>query len=333
MTNETNQQNIPGYQLKYSLGRGKTSAVRLAIDPKGRQVALKLPHPETLKEQDAAERFGNEVRLTLRFRHENIVRAYAGTAFGPEAFLALEYYPKGALSEQMLRRHNRPYSETEALRILADTASALTYLHKQDAVHQDVKTQNIYVQDGRAALGDLGNTYFLSQGCKASGSPFYMAPEIYKGDNSSSASDVYSLGIMMYELLAKQRPFIGESYDELMIAHLTKFAQPLTHLNSEVPRKIAILAEKALAKRSSERPEADTIRRALLESLGETAPEIVKEEDETNKPEAIPAPQGRHGTTGRLTYFNSKSEATTKNPEATTTESKGWRWNPFRRKK
>lgn len=310
----------------YSLGRGKTSEVRLATDPQGQQVALKIPHLETLKDQDAAERFGNEVRLTLRFRHENIVRAYAGTAFGPEAFLALEYYPKGALSEQMTRR-NRPYSVQESLWILADTASALTYLHKQNAVHQDVKTQNIYVQDGRAALGDLGNTYFLSQGSKASGSPFYMAPEIYRGENSSSASDVYSLGIMMYELLAGKRPFVGTSYDELMIAHLTKFAQPLSHLNAEVPRQVAILAEKALAKRAQDRPDADILRRALLKSLGETPQDITEDkEEEDQQAQEPPAPKGRHGNIKRVTC--TQTEADEKDRPA-----KGWNWNPFKRKK
>lgn len=177
MTNP--EQILPGYQLLRTIGRGNTSSVRLATNPEGQQVAVKLPHPETLQVHDSAERFGNEVRLTLQFRHPHLVRGYAGTPFGAQAFLAIEYYPRGALSEHLaqLPMHMRTLPLEAALRVLADISSALTYLHQSGAVHQDVKTQNVYVDsDGRAALGDLGNTYFISQGGKVSGSPFYMPP-------------------------------------------------------------------------------------------------------------------------------------------------------------
>ena len=101
----TDYERIPtGYRLIRSIGRGNTSQVYLATDPEGREVALKLPHPETLRVHDSAERFGNEVRLTLQFKHPHIVRGFAGTPFGPQAFLAIQYFPLGALSEQLVTR-------------------------------------------------------------------------------------------------------------------------------------------------------------------------------------------------------------------------------------
>ena len=207
------------------------------------------------------------------------------------------------------------------MRILADIASALTYLHKLEAVHQDVKTQNIYVnRQGRAALGDLGNTYFLSQGGKVSGSPYYMAPEIYHGEGSSSASDVYSLGVTMYELLTGRRPFVGNTYEELMIAHLTRFATPLSHLQPGLARPVARLAELALAKRPSERPTADAIRRALLTALGEVPHD---EQPEQHKEEAVQQ-VGRHGPAVRPAPAVAQPEK----PEEQLKRS----WNPFRRK-
>lgn len=305
------------------LGRGNTSVVRLALNPEGREVAVKLPLPETLGVQDAAERFGNEVRLSLKFRHPHIVPGFAGTPFGAQAFLAMEYYPEGALNEMLARLPGQRLPQSEALRILADIASALTYLHGAGAVHQDVKPQNIYVDDhGRAALGDLGNAYFVAQGGKVSGSPYYMAPEIYHGEASSSSSDVYSLGVTMYELLSGERPFVGSTYEELMIGHLTRFATPLIHLQPDVPRPVARLALQALGKRTTERPTADAIRRALLVALGETPHEELAEAPQLP---ASPQQSGRHGPVAPAVRAAPDKPA----PPA---EEKKRGWNPFRRK-
>lgn len=259
------QTTLKDYELSRSIGRGNTSDVRLGKGPDGKEYAIKLPLPETLQQKDSAERFGNEVRLTMRFEHPHLIRAYGGVAFGPQAFLALEYYPKGALSDHLRGRMDTK----EALRILADLASALTHLHEAGAVHQDVKPQNIYVKEGRAALGDLGSAYFLSQGSKTSGSPFYMAPEVYHGEPTSGASDVYSLGVTAYELLSGQRPFMGNSYEELMVAHLSRFPAPLGSLSPELPRSLTRLIDRSFAKRASERPSARTMYEAFLEALGE----------------------------------------------------------------
>ncbi|UQN07178.1 serine/threonine-protein kinase [Deinococcus sp. QL22] len=322
---------IPGYTLLQQLGRGNTSLVRLAVGPDGREVALKIPLPETLAVHDAAERFGNEVRLTLQFRHPHLVTGYAGTPFGPLSFLAIRYYPQGALNEHLARLPGRMLPLDASMRLLADIASALTYLHHLGAVHQDVKTQNVYISEGRAALGDLGNTYFTSQGGKVSGSPFYMAPEIYHGEGSSGASDVYSLGIMMYELLWGQRPFTGNTYEELMVAHMTRFPPPLVHLNPQVARNVSRMAELALAKRPHDRPTADAIRRALLTAMGETPQdEHFHELEEAAPPTPTGQRAGRHGmATPRVPLQPTPSvPAPAKAPEA---PAKGW--NPFKRTK
>ncbi|GHF58971.1 serine/threonine-protein kinase [Deinococcus metalli] len=323
---------IPGYALHRVLGRGNTSAVHLAIDPEGRKVALKIPHTETLRVQDAAERFANEVRLSLKFRHPRLVRGWAGTPHGQLAFLSMEFYPKGSLSDHLEKMMVRRLELPQALRILADVASALSYLHKQGAVHQDVKTHNVYLNDeGRAALGDMGSTYFVAQGGKVSGSPYYMAPEIYHGETSSSASDVYSLGILMYELLGGDRPFNGNTYEELMVAHLTRFPVSLSHINPEVARSVAKMAELALAKRPNDRPTAEAIRREILLALGEI-PAEEGGEDETRKVQAEPAKNvGRHGTTPQRPVPR-PTEAPAPPAKAEKVEDKRG-WNPFRRRK
>ncbi|WP_412027409.1 serine/threonine-protein kinase [Deinococcus yunweiensis] len=322
---------IPGYAMHRVLGRGNTSAVHLAIDPDGRKVALKIPHPDTLRVQDAAERFANEVRLTLKFKHPRLVRGWAGTPHGQHAFLSLEYYPQGSLSDHLEQQLVRRVELERALRILADVASALAYLHKQGAVHQDVKTHNVYLDDqGRAALGDMGSTYFVAQGGKVSGSPYYMAPEIYHGETSSSASDVYSLGILMYELLSGDRPFNGNSYEELMVAHLTRFPVSLSHLNPAVARSVSKMAELALAKRPADRPTAEAIRREILLSLGEQTDEE-RGDDELRRTQAEPVKNvGRHGHSTQRSAPR-PAEPTPAPRIEKDDEKRGW--NPFRRKK
>lgn len=315
---------IPGYTVHRVLGRGNTSVVHLATDAEGRRLALKLPHEQTLRVQEAAERFGNEVRLTLKFRHTHLVKGYAGTPFGPLAFLAMQYYPKGTLNDQLMRLSTQTLPFDHAMRILADVAAALKYLHAQGAVHQDVKTQNVYLdENGRAALGDMGSTYFVSQGGQVSGSPYYMAPEIYHGESSSSASDVYSLGILMYELLLGTRPFTGHTYEELMVAHLTRFPVALSHTNPAVARGVSKVAELALAKRPQDRPSALQIHRELQTAMGLTASETI---DESVRQAQVEAPRsvGRHGPTTPAVRPEHK-------PEPKPAERGGW--NPFKRKK
>lgn len=322
---------LQDFQLSRALGRGDTSQVRLALDPSGREVAVKLPLPQTLEVHQAAERFGNEVRLTLRFRHPHLVRGYAGVPFGPGAFLALEYYPGGTLSDRLAQPRTLP-TVPERLRILADLASALTYLHGLGAVHQDVKPQNVYVQGGRAALGDLGSTYFLGQGGKVSGSPYYMAPEIYHGEASGGASDVYSLAVTAYELLTGSRPFAGESYEELMVAHLTRFPAPLARACPELPRPLTRLFEQAFAKRAEDRPTADALHRELRLSLGDRSetghPDDERLSDKDSNAEGpSAAPPMRF--TGRHPLGKPEAGATPPSPEPS---AQNRRWNPFKRR-
>ncbi len=272
---------MSGYLLLRGLGRGNTSRVYLAekvalaapntVPPvrAGTRVALKLPLPATLADQSSAERFANEVRLTLQFRHPHLVAGLDGMAFGPDTFLAMHHYPGGTLARQLSQG---PLSLNTALQVLADVASGMAYLHRAGAVHQDVKTQNVYLEEGevagvyRAALGDFGSTYFEAQGGQVSGSPFYMAPEVYQGEMTGPPSDVYSFGVLAYELLSGERPHLGDSYESLMVSHLTHFAPPLNI--GGLPRGLARLLDTALAKRPGDRPPSAKLRRALLESLG-----------------------------------------------------------------
>ncbi len=319
---------LPGYILTRSIGRGNTSLVFLgsAVAKPEQALAVKVPLPTTLADRTAAERFGNEVRLSLQFRHPQLVRGYAGTAFGDLAYLAMRYFPEGTLAERLEGRA-LPY-ET-ALRVLADVAAGVAYLHQQGAVHQDIKTQNVYLDHDRAALGDFGNTYFVSAGGNVSGSPFYMAPEIYHGEASSVQSDVYSFGVLAYELLVGLRPHVGNTYEELMISHLTRFPSPVTAGNRRVPRALSRLIELAMAKKPQDRPDSAALRRALLEVLGEPDEEMPAEPEDGG---ASPAPRAVLGRHQHLPSVPAPLE-TGSPAQPAPPKDEPRNWNPFKRKK
>jgi len=351
---------MSGYLLLRGLGRGNTSRVYLAekvalAEPNavasihtvpsvraGKRVALKLPLPGTLADQSSAGRFANEVRLTLQFRHPHLVAGLEGMAFGPDTFLAMHHYQGGTLARQLSQG---PLPLNAALQVLADVASGMAYLHHAGAVHQDVKTQNVYLEAGkvagvyRAALGDFGSTYFEAQGGQVSGSPFYMAPEVYQGEMTGPPSDVYSFGVLAYELLSGERPHRGDSYESLMVSHLTRFAPPLNI--GGLPRGLARLLETALAKRPGDRPQSARLRRALLESLGH--PDEAQPESEvqtgTNAGAATGTATGtnrssigRHGPDMPVKRLSEQTGAlpSPASPPQPAPEKRGW--NPFRKK-
>ena len=341
---EHDDQNAPtlvsGYRLLRGLGRGNTSRVYLAekVGPPdagrqalvraGQRVALKLPLAETLGNAEAATRFGNEVRLSLQFRHPHLVQGLDGTSFGSETFLSMRYYHGGTLARELtLALLPLPL----ALRVLADVASGLAYLHANDAVHQDVKTQNVYLHDGRAALGDFGSTYFQAQGGRVSGSPFYMAPEVYQGQLTGAASDVYSFGVLAHELLTGVRPHQGQTYEALMVSHLTHYPAQLSVKG--VPRTLSRLIDQALAKKSEARPTSRALRRALLGALGEG-----DEQEPELAPQDAPAPVilsrasvGRHGPLPSMTPTRPPTEPELPAPKpGPAAEKRGW--NPFKKK-
>lgn len=250
---------IPGYRLTMLIGTGQTSTVYQAVDGRGREVALKIPKPEVRRDPQRARMFATEVNHSRAVEHERIVPTYSGVAVGPEAHLAMKYFADGPLSGAEL--DDIPLSV--ALRVVADVAAAMEYVHGRGIVHQDVKPANIFAEDGRAFLGDFGVATSEAHPSDAAGSPFYMSPELYRGERGTPRSDAYSLGVVAYELLTGRRPIVGESFDELMVGHLSKLPPPIRGIRNEVPRPVAGLVDRALSKDPQLRPTAAEFRRVI----------------------------------------------------------------------
>ncbi|MBB6100103.1 serine/threonine-protein kinase [Deinobacterium chartae] len=278
------------YKIDYLIGTGQTALVYLAHTEDGLPVALKSPREEVRRDPEKAARFATEVNLSLRLSHPHLVRALAGKPLGEDAYLCLEYFGEGAL-DQHLGKHGRLPLE-EALKLASQVALALAHVHANGILHRDVKAANVFLRGGNAFLGDFGVAIPVGRQTVAAGSPFYMAPEVYRDGISSTASDAYSMGVLAYELLSGTRPFEGDSYEALMAAHLSNYPRSLSARCPELPRATLRTVERALAKSSEERPSVAELAAALeggLRSLrGEAEPAPAPEPE----PER---PLGRHG--------------------------------------
>ena len=270
---------LDAFKRELFLGSGATSQVFLARDPEGNPVALKIPKREVRENTELAKRFAREVRLSLGIAHPHIVKGLAGKPYGPGAFLALEYFEEGTLGERV-KKGNLP--RELKLAYLAQIARALKYLHNLGIVHQDVKPANVFIRGKVAKLGDFGvaKTREEPTPLERAGSPFYMAPELFEGQEATPASDAYSFGVMAYEILAGRRPFVGETYEELMTAHLTNRPMPLKDENPALARAIMGLLEKDPGKRAT----IEDFLEALSSTTGEKKPAVPDQKGTNRKP-------------------------------------------------
>ncbi len=258
---------IPGFRTRLLLGTGQTSIVYLANDQDGREVALKVPRPEIRNDPVLGKVFYNEVVMLKTLDHPNVVRYFTGVPSGGHAHLAVQYFPEGELNPAHL-------SLEGIMAILLDVASALEYCHSKKVIHQDVKPSNIYTANGRGFLADFGAASSDKNPTPPAGSPFYMSPEVFRGENGTHKSDVYSFSIMAYELIAKRRPLLGDSVEELQMAHMTKIPVPIKNMNADVSRDLARLIDRGLSKEISFRPVMRDYRMVLTQILnGDTIPE------------------------------------------------------------
>jgi eukaryotic-like serine/threonine-protein kinase len=242
-----------GYQILHKLGSGQTSHVYLAEHSEFGRVALKLPREELHERPVLRRMFENEVQITVKLSHANIVAAFDGFPTGKQAFLALELCGGGTLDQLLLEKGRlgleRAYSLVEGV------AAGLAHTHERRVLHRDVKPANVFLTDaGVAKLGDFGTGIFQAEDSKDRvGTAFYMAPEVFEGKPVTVRGDIYSLGVLAYEVLSGERPFIGDTYDSLMLAHLSGIPRDLAVLRPDLPRGVVRVVTKAIARDAEKR--------------------------------------------------------------------------------
>lgn len=258
------------YRVLERLGRGGAGVVyRARHEDMEREVAIKVLHDDLVISGGAAiERFRREARSAGALSHPNVVTVHDfRRGEGGEAFLVMEYCEGGSLADRVARMGRRPLSEVA--RYLEEAASAIDAAHAAGIVHRDLKPANLLLSRERIRVADFGLAKVFSgddpqlTGWRAIGSPLYMSPEQCQGMPADRPSDVYSLGVVAYELLAGVPPFADDEVQAILVAHLSRAPEPLSRLVPGLPERASRAVLDALAKRPEARPGVGELAREL----------------------------------------------------------------------
>jgi serine/threonine-protein kinase PpkA len=255
---------VPGYRIEREIGRGGMATVYRAVQESlGRPVALKILTPTLSADPQFSERFIREGRTVAQLRHSHIVSVYDIGVAGDYHYIAMEYVD----ADNLKSRIQRGLSPKEALDITRKIALALGYAHAKGFVHRDVKPENIlFREDGNPVLTDfgiaktVGSTTRLTTTGISIGTPHYMSPEQVRGQPTDGRSDLYALGIVLYEMLTGKAPYRGKEAIAVAYSHVN---DPLPELPAEFSRIQPILS-RLLAKDPGDRfPNAEALVAAL----------------------------------------------------------------------
>jgi hypothetical protein len=253
---------ILGYRMLHPIGAGGMGQVWLAEDEiLGRRVAIKTISPARAGEGEARTRFLREARTMATVEHPHVVRVYAyGEARG-QAYFVMERVEGESLSARL--RRTGPLAVPEALRITREVTLALAAAWGRGIVHRDVKPGNILLDsEGRARVADFGLAHHgpaegeasLTGAGEVVGSPHYMSPEQARSEPVDFRSDVYSLGVVLYQMLCGARPFVAASPAVVMARHLTAPLPPLGERRPDLPPAVLALVNEMTAKDRRDRP-------------------------------------------------------------------------------
>ena len=246
------------YELEELVGTGGMSSVFKARDRLlERQVALKILHEHYLADADYVERFRNEARAVAQLAHPNIVTVIDRGEQDGRQFIVFEYVEGENLKQVVTRSGALPVRE--AVDLALQIARALGYAHQRGIVHRDVKPQNVILnEDGRAKVTDFGIARSLdvdgmTQTGTVLGTSDYIAPEQAQGQRVDEKTDVYSLGVVLYELLSGELPFRGEGFVAVAMQHVNEPPPSVLDRRGDVPPRLALAIERAMAKRPEDR--------------------------------------------------------------------------------
>ncbi len=251
---------IGRFRIQSLLGRGAMGVVYRGHDPEiDRPVAIKLVRADLLEgeERDSyLERFRNEAKIAGRCIHANIVSIYDFALVDGNPYLVMEYVDGVGLHQAVPRGTRMEMSE--AVHIALQVLDALEYAHRFGIVHRDIKPANILLtRQARLKVTDFGISRFASTELTTTplmiGTPSYMSPEQCAGELVDQRSDLFSLGCILYELLAGERPFAGISYTDTIFKLVNQPHTPLSVLRPDLPEALGAVIDKALAKKPEDR--------------------------------------------------------------------------------
>jgi WD40 repeat protein len=275
------QRQVKGYELRTELGTGGFGAVYRAYQPiVGREVAIKVILPRYANQPDFIRRFETEAQLVARLEHPHIVPLFDYWRDGEGAYLVMRYLRGGSLQHLI---EQGPVAPERTIQLISQVASALALAHQNRVIHRDVKPQNIMLDEqGNAYLTDFGiarsgTNHDPDDETAFSGSPSYAAPEMITAGEITHYSDIYALGIVIYEMLTGSNALTG-TFTDVIMKQLNDLLPPLP-ADLNLPAEVNDVIQKATAKEPQQRyADALTLARALQAAItGDTSPALPME--------------------------------------------------------
>ncbi len=289
---------IGRYKLLKELGKGGMGVVYLGENVEtGDRVAVKLLPPELTRTSKYVERFRREALAVSQFEHPNIIKVLDVGEENGVHFFAMEYL-EGPTLRDLLKQRGR-LTISEAVRVTTAICDALDLAHSRGIIHRDVKPDNIMADaDGTFKVMDFGIAH-AEEGTRLTvtgtimGTPEYMSPEQASGGPVDRRSDIYSMGIVLYEMLTGKAPFRAETALEVLQMHITKIPEPPKLLNPEIPGNVANVIGKMIEKQPANRYDSF---RHVMNALNQAIPESMRASvgappRELRRPSAVPAAQ------------------------------------------
>ena len=265
------------FRIEREIGTGGMGTVYLATHlGLERPVAVKIIRREFAGDADVADRFLREARTMAKLRHPNAAMIFdAGNLPDGRHFIVMEFVEGETLS-QALAREGR-FSAARAVSIATEICDVLEEAHRLGIVHRDLKPSNILLGKRGVCVLDFGVAKVLASSAESTathastgsgqvvGTPRYMSPEQCLGQRVGARSDLYSLGVLLYEMLAGRPPFVDPLQSALLVKQATAPAPPLPRLRQDIPRRLALAVHTLLAKRPDDRPRTAALAKMLLE--------------------------------------------------------------------
>ncbi|HEB94218.1 MAG TPA: serine/threonine protein kinase [Gammaproteobacteria bacterium] len=259
------------YHVVRKIGEGAFGTAILVDDLMvNDQFVLKFLNPHVASDENMIQRFLHELRYARKITHENVIRIYDLVTFGQTYAISMEYFPSHSLADEL--RKDGLMNRQRGLHILGEICRGMARAQEVSVVHRDLKPANILINDedivkivdfGLAAAASKSDSRLTKSGILV-GTPTYMAPEQVRGRTIDSRTDIYTLGIIMYELFSGQAPYTGEESMAILFKHVEGKAKPPREINPEIPKSLETIITKAMAVDPEQRFQTfDELRTAL----------------------------------------------------------------------